>query len=319
MDFALLTSGGDCAGMNPAIKSFVERSIQSGHQPWGVEDGLEGLIDGRIRKLSYQDVSGIIYRGGSVLKCSRSHRFHEREYRNRAEAALKDRGIDGLLVLGGEGSFEAIKAFHDETGIRSAGIPATIDNDVPGSSYCLGVDTALNVIRRSIDEIRDTASSFRRIFVIETMGRMCGYLAVVSAIVSGAEVCIVPEIPHDIGALTARLKRDFDAGRSYAIAVVAEAVEGAAAELVERFTEELSIDTRLTVLGHTQRGGSPTVYDRLMAVEFVAQAIAGFESGESAFAVVHQDGAVHRIALSELPDAAEIDGTILNLAERLSR
>lgn len=305
--------------MNPAIKCFVERCLEAGHRPWGVEDGLEGLIDGRLRLLDYAAVSGIVYRGGSVLRCARSRRFHEASYRRKAAAHLQRKGIDGLIVLGGEGSFHAIEALQGETGIRCAGIPATIDNDVPGSSYCLGVDTALNVIRRSIDEIRDTASSFRRVFVIETMGRDCGYLAVVSAIVAGAEVCIVPEIPHDLDGIMARLKADFSRGRGYAIAVVAEAVAGASAALVESFQEALAIETRLTVLGHTQRGGSPTVYDRLMAVEFVTQAITGLEQGESTFAVVHRDGRVRRAALGELPDSAHIDPAILGLAERLAR
>jgi 6-phosphofructokinase 1 len=317
MDLALLTSGGDCAGMNPAIKFFVERCLQSGHRPWGVMNGLEGLIDGEIRPLAYGDVGGIIYQGGSVLRCSRSKRFHEKEHRKVAAEHLESRGIDGLIVLGGEGSFNGLRLLHEETGMRCGGVPATIDNDVPGSVYCLGVDSALNVIRRSIDEIRDTAASFRRAFVIETMGRRSGYLAMVSALVSGAEVCIIPEVPFDLESMGKRLRRDFDLGRNYALAVVAEAVTGAAPQIVEWFKTELEIDSRLTVLGHTQRGGSPTVYDRLAAVEFVEQAIVGLEDGQSSFAVLREPAGLVVKSLAELPTRAEVSPRLLALAERL--
>ena len=317
MDLALLTSGGDCAGMNPAVKFFVERCIQSGHRPWGVTNGLEGLIDGEIRELTYDDVSGVIYQGGSMLRSSRSRRFIEQEHRRAAAQNLESLGIEALIVLGGEGSLKAVRKLHEETSIKCVGIPATIDNDVPGSIYSLGVDSALNVIRRSIDEIRDTAASFRRAFVIETMGRRSGYLAMVSAIVSGAEVCIIPEIQHNLETMKVRLQRDFELGRNYAIAVVAEAVSGLGAEMVDWFQDELSIDSRLTVLGHTQRGGSPTVYDRLAAVEFVEQAIAGLEAGESSFAVVRETSGLARRQFAELPAKSEVAAHLLKLAGRL--
>lgn len=303
--------------MNPATKYFVERCFAGGHRPWGVEDGLEGLIDGAMRPLGYGDVGGIINRGGSMLRCSRSERFHDPAWRLVAAENLRARDISGVVVLGGDGSFRAIRDLHEETGIGCAGIPATIDNDVPGSGYCIGVDTALNVILRSIDEIRDTASSFRRAFVVETMGHKCGYLALVSALVSGAEVCIIPEIRHDLQKIKGRLKGEFESGRNYAIAVVSEAVRGASAEMLEWFHRELSVDSRLTTLGHTQRGGSPTVHDRLMAVEFVEEAICGLEGGETSFAVLHQGGALLRKPLAELPTAYEINPRLLGLGRRL--
>jgi 6-phosphofructokinase 1 len=319
MNFALLTSGGDCAGMNPAIKYFVERCFAAGHCPWGVEDGFEGLIDGAIQPLGYEDVGGIINRGGSVLRCSRSERFREPSGRATAAKNLEEHGIDGLVVLGGDGSFHAIRALNEEAGTSCAGIPATIDNDVPGSGYSIGVDTALNVILRSIDEIRDTASSFRRAFVVETMGHSCGYLALVSALVSGAEVCIIPEIRHDLDSIGRRLRNDFESGRRYAIAVVSEGVEGASAEMLDWFHQELSVDSRLTTLGHTQRGGSPTVHDRLMAVAFVSEAIEGLEAGEDAFAVLHQRGGLGRQPLADLPTEASINPRLLDLVQRLCR
>ena len=320
MDLAILTSGGDCAGMNPAIKYFVERCCQGGHRPWAVSNGLEGLIDGEIKPLAYADVSGIIYLGGSILRCSRSKRFYDLAHRRTAAEQLASRGIDGLVVLGGEGSFQAVQSLHEVgSSISCVGIPATIDNDVPGCRYSLGVDSALNVIRRSIDEIRDTAASFRRAFVIETMGRRSGYLAMVSAIVSGAEVCIIPEIPHDLASMKIRLGKEFESRRNYAIAVVAEAVKGVGPEVVNWFRDELSIDSRLTVLGHTQRGGSPTVYDRLAAVEFVEQALVGLEAGEEGFAVVREDAGIRRRQFAELPSKSELSPRLLALAERLCR
>ena len=319
MNLALLTSGGDCAGMNPAIKYFVERCLAAGHRPWGVEDGFEGLVDGAIRPLGYEDVGGIINRGGSVLRCSRSERFREPGGRASAANSLEEHEIDGLVVLGGDGSFHGIRALNAESGTSCAGIPATIDNDVPGSTYCIGVDTALNVILRSIDEIRDTASSFRRAFVVETMGHSCGYLALVSALVSGAEVCIIPEIHHDLDSIGRRLKNDFEGGRRYAIAVVSEGVRGASAEMLDWFHRELSVDSRLTVLGHTQRGGSPTVHDRLMAVAFVAEAIEGLEAGPGAFAVLHQGGGLTRQPLADLPGESKLNPRLLGLAQRLCR
>jgi 6-phosphofructokinase 1 len=282
-----------------------------------VTNGLEGLIDGEIRPLDYSDVGGIIYQGGSMLRCSRSKRFHEEQHRRTAAQQLQSRGIGGLIVLGGEGSLQAVHCMHAETAIKCVGIPATIDNDVPGSVYCLGVDSALNVIRRSIDEIRDTAASFRRAFVIETMGRRSGYLAMVSALVSGAEVCIIPEIPYDLDTMKSRLRRDFERGRNYAMAVVAEAVVGAAPNIVEWFKDELEIDSRLTVLGHTQRGGSPTVYDRLAAVEFMEQAIAALEDGQSGFAVVRESSGLVAKPFSELPPHGGISPRLLALAQRL--
>ena len=320
MQLAILTSGGDCAGMNPAIKYFVERCREGGHRPWGVSNGLEGLIDGEFRPLEYEDVSGIIYQGGSILRCSRSKRFHDEAHRRAAAEQLSSRGIDGLVVLGGEGSFQAVQRLHElGSPIKCVGIPATIDNDVPGSSYSLGVDSALNVIRRSIDEIRDTAASFRRAFVIETMGRRSGYLAMVSAIVSGAEVCIIPEIPYDLASMKVRLSEEFKTHRNYAIAVVAEAVSGVGPEMVSWFKDELAIDSRLTVLGHTQRGGSPTVYDRLAAVEFVEQALAGLEAGEGNFAVVREEAGFARKPIDALPATAELSPRLLALAGRLCR
>jgi 6-phosphofructokinase 1 len=272
MAIAVMCSGGDAAGMNPAIKEFVEYSLHLGLEPYLIYDGLEGLIDDKIIKAERTHVSGIVGRGGTIIRSSRSKRFFEIEYRKQANENLQKRDIDKLVVLGGDGSFRAMKQFYHDFGVNFVGIPTTIDNDIFGTDYCLGVDTALNIIRNCIDDIRDTAYSFRRAFVIEVMGRDCGYLAAVSALTSGAEMCLIPEIEYDLEFLKKRYLKEFAAGRNYLIAIVSEGVHKTN-EMVEWFKDEIHVDTRATVLGHLQRGGSPTVQDRLMAFEFTKLAI----------------------------------------------
>lgn len=290
MNIAIFTSGGDCAGMNPAIKTFVEKCYEQEITPYLIYDGLEGLIDNQIKKAEHSDVSGIIYRGGTILRSSRSKRFFDHEYRLQAYNNLKHHGIEKLIVLGGDGSFRALEAFYDDFGIDFIGIPSTIDNDIYGTEYCLGVDTALNVIRRAIDEIRDTAASFKRAFVIETMGRECGYLALVSALTCGAEVCIIPELKPDLDTLSTKLKQQMTQGRTYAIAVVAEGCT-LSEHLEHWFEQEVGLEARITTLGHTQRGGNPTVYDRLMAAEFVTFSLDRLmQNNQNHHAIVYKKG-----------------------------
>lgn len=295
-----MTSGGDSAGMNPGIKRFVEYSIEKGLTPYLIYDGLEGLIDNRIKKATHADVAGIVYKGGTTLRSTRSKRFFEKDFRLKAYTNLKSHEIEQLVVLGGDGSFRALDVFYKEFGVPFAGVPATIDNDIFGTDYCLGADTALNVIRGSIDAIRDTASSFKRAFVIETMGRDCGYLALVSAMTSGAEICLIPELEYDLEALKKRFKKEVQEGRTYIIAIVAEGVKFAK-ELTSWLEREIGLESRLTTLGHTQRGGSPTVQDRLMAFEFVTYAIDGLMSGRVSDMVSYRNSqfgykSVHEVA-----------------------
>lgn len=272
MKIAILTSGGDCSGMNPAIKAFVEECLSRNVKPYLIYDGLEGLIDNAIKPAKHTDVSGIIYRGGTILRSSRSKRFFQHEYRQIAHDNLKKKGISKLIVLGGDGSFRALEVFYEEFGIQFVGIPSTIDNDIYGTDYCLGVDTALNVIRQSIDEIRDTAASFKRAFVIETMGRECGYLALISALTCGAEVCIIPELEYALDPLADRLHQEVKEGRNYVIAITAEGA-GVSERIVTWFEHDIGFESRLSKLGHIQRGGNPSVFDRLMASEFVIYAL----------------------------------------------
>ena len=276
---AILCSGGDVSGMNPALKRFVEYAFAKGLQPYFVRNGYEGLIDNLIMPADYRDVAGIITRGGTKIGSARSARFKESSYRAIAAENLRSHGIDKLIVMGGDGSFRGMERFYHESGIAFCGIPSTIDNDINGTDYCLGVDTALGVIRDAIDQIRDTASSFRRAFIIETMGRDCGYLALITAITSGAEMCLIPEIPIDINEYKGCFKAQVAKGRDYFIAIVSEALDSE--RVAKWFEDELGFESRVTVLGHIQRGGNPSVYDRLMAYKFVTYALDALLEGNN--------------------------------------
>ena len=289
MSIAILTSGGDCAGMNPAIKHFVDYCFNNGRKPYLVYDGLEGLIDNNIRLATHNDVAGIIHEGGTKIRSSRSKRFFEYKYRKKAFKNLQKHNINKLIVLGGDGSFRALNQFYNDFKIPCVGIPATIDNDIFGTDYCLGVDTSLNIIRGAIDAIRDTASSFKRAFVIETMGRDCGYLALVSALTSGAEICIIPELKFDLKSMKKKFKKEIENGRQYLVCVVAEGTKET--QNIQNWLEnELKIETRSIILGHIQRGGSPTVHDRLMAAKFITYAIGELESTTDALVIVQKNG-----------------------------
>ena len=289
-NIAIVCSGGDVSGMNAALKRFVEYARMQGLHPYFVNNGYEGLIEGNIRPASYADVSGILSRGGTLIHTSRSERFREPRYRQIAIDHLHAHEIDALIVMGGDGSFRGMQLLSDMAAdIRFSGIPSTIDNDIPGTEYCLGVDTALNMIKTAIDSVRDTASSYGRAFVIETMGRDCGYLALVSALTSGAEMCLIPEIPYDLTEYRRTFLRQKAEGRRYYIAVVSEALE-ATQQIVEWFETEIGIEATPMVLGHIQRGGNPTVYDRLMAFDFITHAIDGLLAGKKSSVVCYNAG-----------------------------
>lgn len=289
-NIAILCSGGDVSGMNATLKRFVEYSFVKGLTPYFISNGYEGLIDNAIYEVGYKDVAGIIVNGGTKIRSSRSKRFMEDDYRKQAIDNLYKHKIDYLVVLGGDGSFKGMKKLSEESnGISFCGIPATIDNDIAGTEYCLGVDTALNVIKDAIDALRDTAASFSRAFVVEVMGRDCGYLTLVSALTSGAEMCLIPEIPYDLDTYKDSFKKQINEGRSYFIAVVSEGLNNTA-EITEWFEKEIGIESRASILGHIQRGGNPTVYDRLMAYDFVTHAIDGMLGGNASSVVCYGKG-----------------------------
>lgn len=315
---AIMTSGGDSAGMNPAIKCAVEYAAQRGYEPYLIYDGLTGLIENKIFPATRERVSGILHRGGTILRSSRSKEFFDISFRQKAYDNLKVRGIQKLIVIGGDGSFRALNQFYADFGVPFAGIPATIDNDIAGTDYCLGVDTALNIIRQSIDSIRDTASSFRRAFVIEVMGRHCGYLALVSALSCGAEICLVPEVPYNLDTIGARLKHEIAQGREYVVAVVAEGVK--MSEYLTRYiNDSIGMEARLTVLGHVQRGGSPTVHDRVMAYKFAVAAVDALERGETNAIMVYRDGTYGHLPIDAVAHQKyKLDQTLIKLATPLA-
>ena len=272
MALAIICSGGDAAGMNPAIKKFIDYAYKKGKKTYLIYDGLEGLIDNKIKEGTYKDVAGIVHIGGTIIRSSRSKRFFDYEHRKQAYNNLKAFDIRGIVVLGGDGSFRAMQKFSSEFDINFVGIPSTIDNDIYGTEYCLGVDTALNVIRDALDKIRDTASSFNRAFLVEVMGRDCGYLAVTSAIISGAEICVISEKKLDKEALEKRLTSEIKNGRNYILAIISEGSKQTS-QTHKWIQNKLGLETRVSILGHIQRGGNPTVYDRLMAFDFTIAAV----------------------------------------------
>jgi len=274
-NIAILCSGGDVSGMNPALKHFVEYSLQKNLKPFFIYDGFEGLIDDNIKEASYCDVAGIITRGGTKIGSARSSRFMKTEFREIAKQNLDKHSVDMLVVLGGDGSFRGLDVFYKEHGVKFCGIPSTIDNDINGTDYSLGVDTALNIIKTSIDAIRDTASSFKRAFVIETMGRDCGYLALVSHLTSGSELCLIPELEYNLKSYEKNFKTQIENGRRYFIAIVSEGIKQESQEIADWFEDKIGIESRVSILGHIQRGGNPSIYDRLMAYKFIAHAIDG--------------------------------------------
>lgn len=319
MGVAIMTSGGDCAGMNPAIKKFVKLCYEHGEKPYLIYDGLEGLIDNNIKAADHEMVAGIVHLGGTIIRSSRSKRFFDPQYRQQAFENLQALGVDKLVVLGGDGSFKALDVFFKEYGVSFVGIPATIDNDIHGTEYCLGVDTALNIIRNAIDDIRDTASSFKRGFVLEIMGRDCGYLTLVSALTNGAEVMIIPELPYNLDSMKQRLKSEIANGRRYAIALVAEGVK--VSEKVSRWMEEeVGMESRVTVLGHIQRGGNPTVFDRLMAFEFMTHAFEKLLSDRNCnYVVVYKDSKFDYVTIDFINSARyTIKQELIDLAKHLS-
>jgi len=272
MAFAIMCSGGDAPGMNSAIKKFVDYTYKLDIDAYFIYNGLEGLIDNDIKRAYHSDVAGILHIGGTIIRSSRSKRFFLKEHRKQAYQNLKLHDIDGIVVLGGDGSFRAMDIFSSEFDVNFVGVPSTIDNDIYGTEYCLGVDTSLNVIRDALDKIRDTSSSFSRAFIVEVMGRDCGYLAVVSAMSSGAEICVIPEVEFNTKELEKRLVKEINDGRNYILAIVSEGAKKTS-EIYKWIESSLGLEVRVSILGHIQRGGNPTVFDRMMAFDFTINAI----------------------------------------------
>ena len=319
MAIAIMCSGGDSCGMNPAIKSFVDYCYEKNLEPYFIYEGFEGLIDNKIKKAKHKDVAGILHLGGTIIKTSRSKRFFEQKYRQKAYENLKSHAIDKIIVLGGNGTFKGLHTFAQEFEVSFVGIPATIDNDVYGSDYALGVDTALNIIKSALDDIRDTSSSIKKAFVVETMGRDCGYLAAISAIISGAEICMIPELKTNLESLELKLKNELKHGREYILAVVSEGSKQTN-HLVSWISDKLKIETRSIVLGHIQRGGNPTVYERLMANEFVIYSIDKLLKEASQSVIVYKSSKFKFIDIKNISKKKQkIDKKILKQLEKMTK
>lgn len=271
----VLTSGGDSPGMNAAVRAVVRTAVYHGLEVFGIERGYQGLVDNKVRPLTARSVGGIINQGGTIIRTARCKEFYEPEGRARAAETLKAHGIEGLAIIGGDGSYRGALALSQEHGIRCIGLPGTIDNDIGGTDYTIGFDTALNTAVEAIDRIRDTAQSHDRLFFIEVMGRHSGYLAMLSGIAGGAEDILVPETPTDIGALAAHLRKGATAGKVSAMVVVAEGDEAGNAFEIARMVAEASEfkDSRVVVIGHLQRGGRPTAFDRVLASRLGVRAV----------------------------------------------
>jgi len=277
----VLTSGGDAPGMNAAVRAVVRTALAGGLEVLGIERGYHGLLNGNVHPMESHSVSGIINRGGTVLRTARSAEFRTPEGQARAAEQVAKHGLDGLVVIGGDGSYRGALALHRTCGIRVAGVPGTIDNDIPGTEYTIGYDTAANTALDAIDKIRDTATSHDRVFVVEVMGRLNGSIALTVSIAGGAEAAIIPEVRHDMLRLCQRIQEWQAKGKLSCIIVVAE---GAArgSDIAATITQVTGIETRLAVIGHIQRGGAPSARDREMATRFGAEAVNALLDGETA-------------------------------------
>ncbi|CAM2966588.1 6-phosphofructokinase [Salinicoccus roseus] len=268
---AVLTSGGDSPGMNAAVRAVVRKSIYEGIEVHGVYQGYQGLVTDNIKKLELGDVGDIIQRGGTKLYSARCPEFIEPDVRKKAIGNLQKRGIDSLVVIGGDGSYRGAQRL-DEEGIHTVGVPGTIDNDINGTDYTIGFDTALNTIIDAVDRIRDTATSHERTFIIEVMGRDAGDLALWAGVAGGAETILIPEAPSDIKEVAERIETGMKRGKKHSIIIIAEGVMSAA-ECAEELRKYINVDTRESVLGHMQRGGKPTGSDRVLASRLGAYAV----------------------------------------------
>jgi 6-phosphofructokinase 1 len=280
----VLTSGGDASGMNAAIRSVVRLAVHNKLEVAGILRGYEGLIDEEIITMNHRSVSNIISRGGTILKTARSARFMTEEWQQRAVEVLKKNNIDGLILIGGDGTYRGGHALAGKWKIPVIGVPGTIDNDLNGTDWTIGADTAINVALDAIDKIRDTATSMERIFVVEVMGRESGFIALQVALGGGAEELIIPERKFDIPSMCHEIVDGNIRGKVSWIIITAEGAIGGH-ELAKKITESTDLETRVVVLGHVQRGGSPTAQDRNLASRLGATAVELLLKGETDKAV----------------------------------
>lgn len=314
---AVMTSGGDSPGMNAAARAVVRTALYEGVDVWGINNGYKGMLEDDMYQLTSRSVSDLIQRGGTFLGTARCPEFKTEEGRKLGRDNLKKHGIQGLVIIGGDGSLRG-GALLSQMGVPIVGLPGTIDNDVWGSDYTIGADTAANTIVDAINKLRDTASAHRRIILIEVMGRKSGWLAMMSGIAGGAEYVLVPEVKVSLDEMCADLKSAYDAGKRYSIVVVAEGA-GSAVDIGKVVAEKTGIDTRVSVLGHIQRGGSPTVEDRMKASMLGEKAALALISGISNVVFGFDAGKVVTIDLQDaVNNKKTLDPELIRLARVLT-
>jgi 6-phosphofructokinase 1 len=319
---AILTSGGDAPGMNAAIRAVTRSALDREIAVYGVREGLQGLIDDRMTRLSARDVGGIIQIGGTFLGSARSKEFREESGRSKALRNLSARGIDALVVIGGNGSQTGSSALH-ALGFPVVGIASTIDNDLYGTDVTIGCDTAINVTLEAIDHLRTTGSSHTRAFLVETMGRNCGYLAMMAGLAGGAEVISTPEFEVSAAEISARLRAAYERGKTHAIVVIAEGVKENAAHILAHFEKDRTrtgFELRATVLGHVVRGAPPTAFDRLLATRLGVAALTSLAEGVSGVLIGEQRGELTRTPLAEIAGRTKpISTNLIDLARVLAK
>ena len=319
---AVLTSGGDAPGMNAAIRAVTRCALDFGWEVLGVREGFLGLSNGSFVQLRARDVSGVIQRGGTMLGSARCPDFAKEEVRLRAIHHLRANDATALVVIGGNGSQTGANALF-QMGFQVVGVASTIDNDLLGSEITIGVDTALNIALEAIDRLKVTASSHRRAFLVEVMGRDCGYLALMAGIAGGAEVVVIPEIDTSPEAVAHELRSSYERGKSHGLVVVAEGAKLNAARLEEALRGQKSMmgfDVRATTLGHVQRGGAPTAFDRLLASRLGGGAVQAIKRGESGVLVGMVKGRVSTTPYSEVVGKTKgIDPELFALAKTLEK
>jgi 6-phosphofructokinase 1 len=313
----VLTSGGDSPGMNPAIRAVVRKAIFHNVEVYGIYGGYAGLVSGNIKKLELGSVGDIIHRGGTMLQSARLPEFANPEVQKKGIEQLRAHGIEGLVVIGGDGSYRGARALTQQ-GYPCVGVPGTIDNDIPGTELTIGFDTALNTVIDAIDKIRDTATSHERTFVIEVMGRNAGDIALWAGLAGGAETILIPEENYDMKEVAERLRSGHDRGKKHSIIVVAEGV-CSGYEFARQLKETTEFDTRVSVLGHIQRGGSPTVADRVLASRLGARAVELLIEGKGGRAVgIENNKLVDYDIIEALEKKHTLDLDLFKLSKELS-
>ena len=302
---AVLTSGGDAPGMNAAVRAVVRSGINRGMRVFGIYRGYNGLLNGEIEEMNLRSVSDIIGNGGTMLYTARSEEFKQKEAQERAADFCRSKGIEGVVVIGGDGSFRGARALT-AAGINCIGVPGTIDNDIACSEYTVGFDTAINTAIDMVDRIRDTAQSHDRCSIVEVMGRRCGDIALQTGIATGATAILIPEVEFNIERdVIARIVNTQKTGKKHFVIVVAEGV-GHVRDLAKYIEQRLGIEARATILGHVQRGGSPTVRDRVVASQMGYEAVSLLDKGLGNRVVVMRDGKITDLDINEALDMERV-------------